>query len=154
MGSLLSVPTKSQIGTDIGFVRLFYLSIKLDNLSFSLIREEYFSLLLIILIASILSLIILILSYFLAIQNPESEKLSTYECGFEPYEDARLQFDVKFYLIAILFLVFDIETVFIYPWCISISQLNIIGFWSMIDFIFELGVGLFYIWRLGALNWD
>jgi NADH-quinone oxidoreductase subunit A len=132
----------------------FYLSIKLDNLSFSLIREEYFSLLLIILIASILSLIILILSYFLAIQNPESEKLSTYECGFEPYEDARLQFDVKFYLIAILFLVFDIETVFIYPWCISISQLNIIGFWSMIDFIFELGVGLFYIWRLGALNWD
>lgn len=133
---------------------VFYLSIKLDNLSFSLIREEYFSLFLIILIASILSFVILILSYFLAIQNPESEKLSTYECGFEPYEDARLQFDVKFYLIAILFLVFDIETVFIYPWCISISQLNIIGFWSMIDFIFELGVGLFYIWRLGALNWD
>jgi NADH-quinone oxidoreductase subunit A len=133
---------------------VFYLSIKLDNLSFSLNREEYFSLFLIILIASVLSLIILILSYFLAIQNPESEKLSTYECGFEPYEDARLQFDVKFYLIAILFLVFDIETVFIYPWCISISQLNIIGFWSMIDFIFELGVGLFYIWRLGALNWD
>lgn len=133
---------------------VFYLSIKLDNLSFSLIREEYFSLFLIILITSILSFVILILSYFLAIQNPESEKLSTYECGFEPYEDARLQFDVKFYLIAILFLVFDIETVFIYPWCISISQLNIIGFWSMIDFIFELGVGLFYIWRLGALNWD
>lgn len=133
---------------------VFYLSIKLDNLSFSLIREEYFSLFLIILIASILSFVILILSYFLAIQNPESEKLSTYECGFEPYEDARLQFDVKFYLIAILFLIFDIETVFIYPWCISISQLNIIGFWSMIDFIFELGVGLFYIWRLGALNWD
>lgn len=133
---------------------VFYLSIKLDNLNFSLIREEYFSLFLIILTASVLSFIILILSYFLAIQNPESEKLSTYECGFEPYEDARLQFDVKFYLIAILFLVFDIETVFIYPWCISISQLNIIGFWSMIDFIFELCIGLFYIWRLGALNWD
>ena len=113
-----------------------------------------FSLLLIILIACILSFVILTLSYFLSIQNPESEKLSTYECGFEPYEDARLQFDVKFYLIAILFLVFDIETVFIYPWCISISQLNLIGFWSMIDFIFELGVGLFYVWRLGALNWD
>jgi NADH-quinone oxidoreductase subunit A len=133
---------------------VFYLYIKLDNLTFSLIREEYFSLFLIILTASVLSFIILILSYFLAIQNPESEKLSTYECGFEPYEDARLQFDVKFYLIAILFLVFDIETVFIYPWCISISQLNIIGFWSMIDFIFELCIGLFYIWRLGALNWD
>jgi NADH-quinone oxidoreductase subunit A len=130
------------------------LYIQLDNLSFSLIQKEYFSLLLIILIACILSFVILTLSYFLSIQNPESEKLSTYECGFEPYEDARLQFDVKFYLIAILFLVFDIETVFIYPWCISISQLNLIGFWSMIDFIFELGVGLFYVWRLGALNWD
>jgi NADH-quinone oxidoreductase subunit A len=94
------------------------------------------------------------LSYVLAIQNPESEKLSTYECGFEPYEDARLQFDIKFYLIAILFIVFDIETVFIYPWCVSISQLDVIGFWSMIDFVLELGVGLFYVWRLGALNWD
>lgn len=136
------------------FTTVFYLVINLDKLYFSLIKEEYFSLFLIILIASILSFIILILSYFLAIQNPESEKLSTYECGFEPYEDARLQFDVKFYLVAILFLVFDLETVFIYPWCISISQLDIIGFWYMIDFIFELGVGLFYIWRLGALSWE
>ena len=109
---------------------------------------------LLVLIAGILGFIILLLSYVLVIQNPESEKLSTYECGFEPYEDARLQFDIKFYLIAILFIVFDIETVFIYPWCISISQLNVIGFWSMIDFVIELCVGLFYVWRLGALNWD
>ena len=133
---------------------LVFFSINLDDLRFSLIREEYCSLLLLILIASLLSFIILILSYFLVIQNPESEKLSTYECGFEPYEDARLQFDVKFYLIAILFLVFDLETIFIYPWCISISQLNMVGFWSMIDFIFELGIGLFYVWKLGALSWD
>ena len=133
---------------------LVFFSINLDDLRFSLIREEYCSLLLLILIASLLSFIILILSYFLVIQNPESEKLSTYECGFEPYEDARLQFDVKFYLIAILFLVFDLETIFIYPWCISISQLNIAGFWSMVDFIFELGIGLFYVWKLGALSWD
>ena len=105
-------------------------------------------------IAGILGIIILLLSYVLAIQNPESEKLSTYECGFEPYEDARLQFDIKFYLIAILFIVFDIETVFIYPWCVSISQLDLIGFWSVIDFVIELGIGLFYVWRLGALNWD
>jgi len=133
---------------------LVFFSINLDDLRFSLIREEYCSLLLLIIIASLLSFIILILSYFLVIQNPESEKLSTYECGFEPYEDARLQFDVKFYLIAILFLVFDLETIFIYPWCISISQLNIAGFWSMVDFIFELGIGLFYVWKLGALSWD
>lgn len=133
---------------------LVFFSINLDDLRFSLIKEEYCSLLLLIIIASLLSFIILILSYFLVIQNPESEKLSTYECGFEPYEDARLQFDVKFYLIAILFLVFDLETIFIYPWCISISQLNIAGFWAMVDFIFELGIGLFYVWKLGALSWD
>jgi NADH-quinone oxidoreductase subunit A len=134
------------------FLVFYYIS--LTDLKFSLIKEEHFSLLVIILIASLLSFIILILSYFLVIQKPESEKLSTYECGFEPYEDARLQFDVKFYLIAILFLVFDLETIFIYPWCISISQLNMVGFWSMIDFIFELGIGLFYVWKLGALSWD
>jgi NADH-quinone oxidoreductase subunit A len=138
----------------LNFTNNFFLLIEFNNFKFSLLHEEYFSLLLIILIAGILGFIILILSYFLAIQNPESEKLSTYECGFEPYEDARLQFDIKFYLIAILFIVFDIETVFIYPWCVSISQLDVIGFWSMIDFVVELGVGLFYVWRLGALNWD
>jgi NADH-quinone oxidoreductase subunit A len=138
----------------LNFTNNFFLLIEFNNFKFSLLHEEYFSLLLIILIAGILGFIILILSYFLAIQNPESEKLSTYECGFEPYEDARLQFDIKFYLIAILFIVFDIETVFIYPWCVSISQLDVIGFWSMIDFVIELGVGLLYVWRLGALNWD
>jgi len=138
----------------LNFINNFFFIIDFNTLKYSLLCEEYFSLLLIILIAGILGFIILILSYVLAIQNPESEKLSTYECGFEPYEDARLQFDIKFYLIAILFIVFDIETVFIYPWCISISQLNVIGFWSMIDFVIELGIGLFYVWRLGALNWD
>lgn len=138
----------------LNFTNNFFLLIEFNNFKYSLLHEEYFSLLLIILIAGILGFIILILSYVLAIQNPESEKLSTYECGFEPYEDARLQFDIKFYLIAILFIVFDIETVFIYPWCVSISQLDVIGFWSMIDFVVELGVGLFYVWRLGALNWD
>jgi len=137
----------------INSVLIFY-CISLTDLKFSLVKEEYFSLLVILLMAILLSFIILILSYFLVIQKPESEKLSTYECGFEPYEDARLQFYVKFYLIAILFLVFDLETIFIYPWCISVSQLNIVGFWSMIDFIFELSIGLFYVWKLGALSWD
>ena len=89
--------------------------INLYGFKFSFVKEEYFSLFLVILIAIILSFIILMLSYFLVIQNPESEKLSTYECGFEPYEDARHTFDVKFYLIAILFIVFDIETMFLIP---------------------------------------
>jgi NADH-quinone oxidoreductase subunit A len=90
----------------------------------------------------------------LAVQNPDSEKLSSYECGFEPYEDARNVFDVKFYLVGILFIIFDIETMFLLPWTISLSSLDILGFWSMIDFIIELGVGFIYIWYIGALDWS
>ena len=124
------------------------------NLNESLFKTEYASILLYFLIAIILSIIIVSLSYLLVVQNPESEKLSSYECGFEPYEDARHKFDVKFYLIAILFIVFDIETMFLLPWCVSVSQLNLLGFWSMIDFIIELGIGFVYIWYIGALEWD
>ena len=101
-----------------------------------------------------MALIIVTLSYLLAVQNPETEKLSVYECGFEPYEDARNIFDVKFYLVAILFIIFDIETMFLLPWSISLAQLNNLGFWSMIDFILELGVGFIYVWYLGALEWN
>lgn len=131
-----------------------FLFFEFNNLKYSLLNEEYLAIFLIIIVASLLASIIFLFSYILAVQNPESEKLSSYECGFEPYEDARLQFDVKFYLVAILFIVFDIEAMFIYPWCVSISQLNITGFWSLIDFIIELGIGYIYIWLIGALNWD
>jgi NADH-quinone oxidoreductase subunit A len=124
------------------------------NLNESLFKTEYASILLYFLIAIFLSIIIVSLSYLLVVQNPESEKLSSYECGFEPYEDARHKFDVKFYLIAILFIVFDIETMYLLPWCVSVSQLNLLGFWSMIDFIIELGIGFVYIWYIGALEWD
>jgi len=124
------------------------------NLNESLFKNEYSAILLFFSIAILLSIIIVSLSYLLVIQNPESEKLSSYECGFEPYEDARHKFDVKFYLIAILFIVFDIETMFLLPWCVSVSQLNLLGFWSMIDFIIELGIGFVYIWYIGALEWD
>ena len=124
------------------------------NSFITLLNEEYFVLLILLLIAFVLATILTSLSYFLAIQNPETEKLSTYECGFEPYEDSRHQFEIKFYLIAILFIVFDIEAVYLYPWCISLSQLNMTGFWSMVDFVIELGVGFIYIWSVGALNWE
>jgi len=124
------------------------------NYNSSLLAEEYFSIFLILIVAIVLACIILMLSYILAVQNPETEKLSSYECGFEPYEDARHQFDVKFYLVAILFIVFDIEAMFLYPWCVSLSKLSITGFWSMIDFIIELGIGFIYIWLVGALNWE
>ena len=124
------------------------------NLNESLFYFEILPILIFLIVAIILSLIIVSLSYFLAIQNPETEKLSSYECGFEPYEDARNIFDVRFYVVAILFIIFDIETMFLLPWSITISQLNILGFWSMIDFIIELGIGFLYIWYVGALEWE
>jgi NADH-quinone oxidoreductase subunit A len=98
--------------------------------------------------------VIVSLSYLLVKQNPEPEKTSSYECGFEPYEDSRHTYDVRFCVIAILFIVFDIEMMFLMPWCISISKLDLLGFWSMIDFLLELGIGFFYVWHSRALDWD
>lgn len=123
----------------------------LDN---SLIKKEYFVILIYLLLAIVLTVLIIGASYFLARQNPDSEKLSAYECGFEPYEDTRHTFDVKFCVIAILFIIFDIEIMFLIPWCVSISKLDLLGFWSMIDFLIELGIGFFYVWYVKALDWD
>ena len=124
------------------------------NFNESLFKFEYLVILIFLIISILLSLIIVGLSYLLSIQNPEPEKLTTYECGFEPYEDSRHKFEIKFYLVAILFIIFDIETMFLLPWSVSLSQLNLLGFWAMIDFIIELGVGFIYVWYIGALEWD
>jgi NADH-quinone oxidoreductase subunit A len=123
----------------------------LDN---SLVKKEYLVILIYVLLAIVLTVLIIGASYFLARQNPDSEKLSAYECGFEPYEDTRHTFDVKFCVIAILFIIFDIEIMFLIPWCVSISKLDLLGFWSMIDFLIELGIGFFYVWYVKALDWD
>jgi NADH-quinone oxidoreductase subunit A len=123
----------------------------LDN---SLIKKEYFTLLIFLIVAVLLTVLIIGASYFLVQQNPESEKLSAYECGFEPYEDTRHTFDIRFCVIAILFIIFDIEIMFLIPWCVSLAKLDLLGFWSMIDFLFELGVGFFYVWYVKALDWD
>ena len=120
----------------------------------SLIKNEYLMLLIFFVVAIILSVLIIGASYFLVRQNPESEKLSAYECGFEPYEDSRHTFDIRFCVIAILFIIFDIEIMFLIPWCVSIAKLDLLGFWSMIDFLFELGVGFFYVWYVRALDWE
>lgn len=127
----------------------------IEHISFniSVFKEEYFTIFIFFLVAIILALIIAILSYALMSQNPESEKLSSYECGFEPYEDTRYRFDVKFCLVAILFILFDIEVVFLLPWSLTLSQLNLLGFWSMIDFLLELGIGFIYVWKMYALEW-
>lgn len=119
----------------------------------SVFKEEYLGILLYFIVALILAIIIAAVSYMLVSQKPESEKLSTYECGFEPYEDTKHRFDVKFCLVAILFIIFDIEVMFLIPWSITVSQLNLLGFWSMIDFLLELGIGFIYVWKMHALEW-
>ena len=96
--------------------------------NYSLFSNQYTVILIFLFIAILLSVIIVLFSYILAVQKPETEKLSTYECGFEPYEDARHTFDVQFYLIAILFIVFDIETMFLIPWTSVLAQLDLVGF--------------------------
>ena len=120
----------------------------------SLFYEEYFPILVAFLVSIVLSVIIYVLGYFLSIQNPDTEKVSSYECGFDPYEDARNTFDVRFYLVAILFIIFDLEAVFFFPWAISLSHLTSWGFWTMIDFIVELALGFLYAWKIGALEWE
>lgn len=107
-----------------------------------------------LIIAIVLAVVLLGASYFLGWQLPDTEKVSAYECGFDPYDDARNSFDIRFYLLAILFVVFDLEALFLFPWAICLAQVNFEGFWAMFDFLFELGVGLFYAWRVGALDWE
>ena len=119
----------------------------------SVFKEEYSVVFIFLIIAVVLALVIAVLSYTLTSQKPESEKLSSYECGFEPYEDTRHKFDVKFCLVAILFIIFDIEVVFLLPWSVTLSQLNLLGFWSVIDFLLELGIGFIYIWKMQSLEW-
>ena len=125
-----------------------------DFLNSSAIKAEYLGILIYVLFAMFLSFLIVTLSYFLVTQSPETEKLSTYECGFDPYEDSRNRFHIRFYIVAILFLLFDIEIIFFLPWSVSVSQLNLLGFWSMIEFLLELGIGFIYVWSVGAIEWD
>lgn len=102
----------------------------------------------------VLALIIFLLSYFIAIQNPDIEKVSAYECGFEPFEDARKKFDVRFYIVAILFLIFDIEILYIFPWIVSLNSIGLYGFWIMIFFLVFLALGFLYEICQGALDWQ
>ena len=129
------------------------LNLKQFSFNISLFKEEYLGVFLFLVIAVLLAVVIAGLSYTLSSQKPESEKLSSYECGFEPYEDTRNKFDIKFCLVAILFILFDIEVVFLLPWSITLSQLNLLGFWSMVDFLLELGIGFIYVWKLEELDW-
>ena len=119
----------------------------------SLLRE-YLPILVFLGIALGLSLVIVLASYIIARQRPDSEKLSPYECGFEPFDDARSKFDVRYYLVAILFIIFDLEVAFLFPWAVTLGAIGMFGFWSMIVFLAVLTIGFVYEWKKGALEWE
>ena len=115
---------------------------------------QYLPILIFLAIAIALALIIIVASLVVTPQHPDREKLSSYECGFEPFEDARGRFDVRFYLVAILFIIFDLEVAFLFPWAVSLGSVGLFGFWSMMAFLTVLTIGFVYEWRKGALEWD
>ncbi|MDF2097200.1 MULTISPECIES: NADH-quinone oxidoreductase subunit A [Aquibaculum] len=115
---------------------------------------EYLPILIFIGIALGLGLVMVIGSYVVARQRPDSEKVSAYECGFEAFDDARSRFDVRFYLVAILFIIFDLEVAFLFPWAVSLGEIGMFGFWSMMVFLGLLTVGFIYEWKKGALEWE
>ncbi|MDP6954154.1 MAG: NADH-quinone oxidoreductase subunit A [Alphaproteobacteria bacterium] len=115
---------------------------------------EYLPILIFLGIAAALAVVVVLASYVAARQNPDSEKLSAYECGFEPFDDARGRFDVRFYLVAILFIIFDLEVAFLFPWAVALQDIGTFGFWSMMIFLVVLTIGFVYEWRKGALEWE
>ena len=116
--------------------------------------RDYLSIIIFIFVALGLSIGFIILNFLFSPKNPDPEKLSAYECGFEAFGDSRMKFDVRFYLVAILFIIFDLEIAFLFPWAISLGNLGELGFWSMMIFLFVLTVGFVYEWKKGALDWD
>jgi len=116
--------------------------------------RDYLSIIIFLFVALGLSVGFIVLNFLFSPKKPDSEKLSAYECGFEAFGDSRMKFDVRFYLVAILFIIFDLEIAFLFPWAISLGNLGPLGFWSMMLFLFILTVGFIYEWKVGALDWD
>ena len=116
--------------------------------------RDYLSIIIFLFIALGLSVGFVVLNFLFSPKNPDPEKLSAYECGFEAFGDSRMEFDVRFYLVAILFIIFDLEIAFLFPWAISLGNLGPLGFWSMMVFLFILTIGFIYEWKKGALDWD
>lgn len=116
--------------------------------------NDYLPLAIFIGVSLVIGLALLIAPFLVAYKRPDPEKLSAYECGFNAFDDARMKFDVRFYLVAILFIIFDLEVAFLFPWAITFGGLGWFGFWSMMIFLAVLTVGFIYEWRKGALEWD
>src|SRR5437667_6781527 len=115
---------------------------------------DYLPLVVFIAVAMGIALALLVAPFLVAYKQPDPEKLSAYECGFKAFDDARMKFDVRFYLVAILFIIFDLEVAFLFPWAVSLGKIGLFGFWSMMIFLAVLTIGFIYEWRKGALEWD
>ena len=116
--------------------------------------SEYLSIIIFLFISLLLSIGFIIINYIASPSNPDPEKLSAYECGFEAFDNARIEFDVRFYLVAILFIIFDLEIAFLFPWAVSLGNIGLLGFYSMMAFLFILTIGFIYEWKKGALEWE
>ena len=116
--------------------------------------KDYLSIIIFLFIAIGLSVGFIVLNFLFSPKNPDSQKLSAYECGFEAFSDSRMEFDVRFYLVAILFIIFDLEIAFLFPWAVSLGSIGTLGFWSMMIFLLVLTIGFIYEWKIGALDWD
>ena len=116
--------------------------------------NNYLTIIIFLTIAILLSLGFVILNFALSPKNPDPEKLSAYECGFEPFNDSRMEFDIRFYLVAILSIIFDLEIAFLFPWAITLGNIGLFGFFSMMLFLFILTIGFIYEWKKGALDWE
>jgi len=117
--------------------------------------DEYFAILIFFIISLVLSIIVYGITLIVAYQKPYSEKLSAYECGFNPFDDARGTFDVRFYLVSILFIIFDLEIVYLFPWALCLTEMTpMLAYWSMMLFLLILTVGFIYEWKKGALDWE
>ncbi len=115
---------------------------------------DYLSIIIFLFIALLISIGFIIINFISSPSNPDPEKLSAYECGFEAFDDSRMEFDVRFYLVAILFIIFDLEIAFLFPWAITLGKIGVFGFWSMMIFLAVLTVGFIYEWKKGALEWE
>ena len=115
---------------------------------------DYLPILIFLGLAIILGVLLMLSAFIIAVRNPDAEKTSSYECGFNAFDDARMKFDVRFYLVAILFIIFDLEVAFLFPWAAGFQYVGVFGFWSMMVFLAILTVGFIYEWRKGALEWQ
>jgi NADH-quinone oxidoreductase subunit A len=115
---------------------------------------DYLPLVVFIGLSLVIGIALLVIPFLVAYSKPDAEKLSAYECGFNAFDDARMKFDVRFYLVSILFIIFDLEVAFLFPWAVAFKSVGLFGFWSMMLFLGVLTVGFVYEWKKGALEWD